>query len=94
MALACLLSEPCSGTGSGPDDIFASVRMRSPFGGRRLIDARDPDAVHTPPGVARSAPGILAMTARRGQPRSTVRLKVPRTGSLRAWAAVAADFER
>jgi hypothetical protein len=44
--------------------------MRSPSGGRRLIDAPDPDAVHTPPGVARSAPGILAcMIARRGRPR-------------------------
>jgi hypothetical protein len=34
------------------------------------------------------------MIARRGRPRFTVRLEVPRTGSLRAWGAMAADFER
>ncbi len=40
-------------------------------------------------------PGKLAsMIARRARPRFTVRLEVPRAESLRAWAAVAADFER
>ena len=34
------------------------------------------------------------MIAGRGRPRFTVRIEVPRTGSLRAWGAVAADFER
>ena len=34
------------------------------------------------------------MIVRRGRPRFTVRIEVPRTGSLRAWGAVAADFER
>jgi len=34
------------------------------------------------------------MIVRRGRPSFTVRLEVPRTGSLRAWGAVAADFER
>ena len=31
---------------------------------------------------------------RRGRPRFTVRLEVARTGSLRAWGTVAADFEQ
>jgi hypothetical protein len=34
------------------------------------------------------------MIVRRGRASFTVRLEVPRTGSLRAWGAVAADFER
>jgi hypothetical protein len=34
------------------------------------------------------------MIVRRGRPSFTARLEVPRTGSLRAWGAVAADFER
>lgn len=34
------------------------------------------------------------MIARRGRPRFRVYIEVPRTGSLRAWTAVAADFER
>jgi len=34
------------------------------------------------------------MIARRARPRFTVRLEVPRAESLRAWGAVAADFER
>ena len=47
------------------------------------------------PGVAVPLPGTLAcMIARRGPARFTVRLEVPRTGSLRAWGAMAADFER
>ena len=53
MDFGCLPSEPYPGTGSGPDDIFAYLRMRSPSGGRRSIDAPDPDTVHMPPGVAR-----------------------------------------
>jgi hypothetical protein len=61
MAFACLPSEPCSGTGSGPDDNFASVRMRSPFGGLRLIDARDADAVHMP-GYRVSPPQMQPLT--------------------------------
>ena len=45
--------------------------------------------------VARPLLGILAcMIVRRGRASFTVRLDVPRTGSLRAWGAVAADFER
>jgi hypothetical protein len=34
------------------------------------------------------------MIVRRGRPSFTVRLEVPRTGGLRAWGAVAGDFER
>jgi hypothetical protein len=37
---------------------------------------------------------MACMIVRRGQPSFTARLEVPRTGSLRAWGAVAADFER
>lgn len=45
--------------------------------------------------VARALPGILAcMIARRGRPRFRVWIEVPRTGSVRAWGAVAGDFER
>jgi hypothetical protein len=46
-------------------------------------------------GVVRSRAGIFGcMIVRRGRASFTVRLEVPRTGSLRAWGAVAADFER
>ncbi len=55
---------------------------RSPFGGRRLIDARELGAVHTAPGVARVLPGILAcMIARRARPCCRVLLEIPGVGA-------------